>query len=464
MKNLKSFRFLRLFAIVGLVIVVSGCDSFVDVDLPSSQLNSSSVFDEKATANAAMTDIYSKLRDTGLLTGNATGMSIALGTYTDELDYYGTSLSDIQHFYNNSVLARNGAVAEWWSSSYNIIYSANIVYEGVSASTKLSQADKDQLMGEALFVRGLVHFHLVNLFGNIPYITTTNYEENQVVQKMPVAEVYNHVIADLEAAKLLLPADYFGGQRIRPNKLVASALLARVYLYNGNNAEAGNEASAVINETGTYSLVTDFDSAFLKGSGSTIWQLIPQDAGGNTGEGANLIFNSVPPTFAALTDGLITAFEPSDLRRNHWVNALTDGTNTWYHSFKYKQQMNTGTTEEYSIVMRLPEMYLIRAEARARQGFITGAADDLNTIRNLAGLPNTTATNQPDILAAILRERRVEFFTEGGHRFFDLKRAGQLDTVLTPVKPGWNAYEALFPLPQNELLLNPNMLPQNTGY
>ncbi|UPT69968.1 MAG: RagB/SusD family nutrient uptake outer membrane protein [Flavobacterium sp. JAD_PAG50586_2] len=262
MKNLKAFSFFQLYTIVGLVIVLSGCDSFVDVELPSSQLNSSSVFDEKATANAAMTDIYSKLRDTGLLTGNATGMSIALGTYVDELDYYGTSLSDIQHFYNNSVLARNGAVAEWWSSSYNIIYSANTVFEGVSASTKLSQADKDQLMGEALFVRGLVHFHLVNLFGNIPYITTTNYEQNQVAHKLPIAEVYGRIIADLEAAQLLLPADYFGGQRIRPNKLVASALLARVYLYNGNNAEAANEASAVINENGTYSLVTDFDSAF----------------------------------------------------------------------------------------------------------------------------------------------------------------------------------------------------------
>lgn len=464
MKNFKLFDGKRVLMLVVLVVVFSGCDSFVDVELPSSQLTSPTVFDESATANAAMTDLYSKLRDSGLLTGRASGMSISLGMYADELDYYGTSLADIQHFYNNSVLPRNSAVAEWWGSSYNIIYSANTVYEGVSAATKLSQADKDQLMGEALFVRGLVHFHLVNLFGNIPYITTTHYEQNQVVSKMPVAEVYSRIIADLEAAKGLLPADYFGGQRIRPNKLAASALLARVYLYNGNNAEASNEASSLINETGTYSLVADFDAAFLKGSSSTIWQLMPQDAGGNTGEGANLIFTSVPPTFAALTGGLITAFEPGDLRKDHWVRALTDGTNTWYHSFKYKQQTNTGTSEEYSIVIRLPELYLIRAEARAKQGFITGAADDLNTIRNLAGLPNTTAANLQEILEAVLRERRVELFTEGGHRFFDLKRAGQLDNVLTPVKPGWNAYEALFPLPQNELLLNPNVQPQNTGY
>lgn len=464
MKNLKSFMFVRLHLIVGLVLLFSGCDSFVDVNLPSSQLTSSSVFDEKATANAAMTDVYSKLRDSGLLTGRATGMSIALGTYADELDYYGTSLADIQSFYNNSVLPRNGAVAEWWSSSYNIIYSANTVYEGVSASTKLLQADKDQLMGEALFVRGLVHFHLVNLFGNIPYITTTSYEQNQVANKMPAAEVYNHIITDLEAAQLLLPADYFGGLRIRPNKLVTSALLARVYLYNGNNAEAANAASAVINENGTYSLVADFDTAFLKGSTSTIWQLIPQSVGGNTEEGANLIFNSGPPGFVALTSGLVNAFESGDLRKTHWVNAITDGSSTWYHSFKYKQQSFTGTTEEYSIVLRLPEMYLIRAEARAKQGFTIGATADLDVIRNLAGLPNSLATTQHDILAAILRELRVEFFTEGGHRFFDLKRAGQLTTVLGPVKPGWSNNEALFPLPETELLLNPNLLPQNSGY
>lgn len=464
MKNIQSFGILRLTVVVGLLLLLSGCDSFVDIDLPTSQLTSSSVFDEKATANAAMTDVYSKLRDSGLLTGRASGMSISLGTYADELDYYGTTLADIQHFYNNSVLARNGAVAEWWNSSYNIIYSANTVYEGVSASTKLAQADKDQLMGEALFVRGLVHFYLVNLFGNIPYITTTNYEQNQVAQKIAIAEVYNHIIADLEAAKLLLPADYFVGQRIRPNKLVASALLARVYLYNGNNEEASNEASAVINENGTYSLVGDFDSAFLAGSTSTIWQLIPQDAGGNTQEGANLIFNAGPPTFAALTNGLMNAFEPGDLRRMHWVRAITDGSNTWYHSFKYKQHTNTGTTEEYSIVMRLSEMYLIRAEARAKQGFISEAKDDLNTIRNLAGLSGTATNNQQDLLSAILQERRVEFFTEEGHRFFDLKRAGELNNALTSVKPGWNATEALFPLPENELLRNPNMLPQNPGY
>ena len=119
---------------------------------------------------------------------------------------------------------------------------------------------------------------------------------------------------------------------------------------------------------------------------------------------------------------------------------------------------------EYSIVFRLSEQYLIRAEARAKQGDILNGKSDLDMIRNLAGLGNITAVTQQDLLDAILRERRVEFFTEHGHRFFDLKRANQLDTVLSVTKPGWNSFEALFPIPATELSLNPNLAPQNPGY
>src|SRR6476620_2880483 len=135
MKNLNYITMLRISLL--LVVLLSGCDSFVDVELPSSQLTSASVFEDKATANAAMTNIYSKLRDSGLLSGNASGMSIALGSYADELDYYGSSSGGTQFFYTNNVLASNPVVGEWWSQSYNQIYAANTVYEGVVNSTKL---------------------------------------------------------------------------------------------------------------------------------------------------------------------------------------------------------------------------------------------------------------------------------------------------------------------------------------
>jgi len=464
MKNLNYTIVMRSLLLMVVVALTFGCDSFVDVGLPNSQLSSGTVFEERATANAAMTNIYAKLRDSGLLSGNASGMSVALGVYADELDYYGVSTGETQFLYTNTVLPTNGVVTEWWSRSYNQIYAANTVYEGVNNATKLAQADKDQLMGEALFVRALVHFSLTNLFGAVPYITTTNYEQNQTVNKITTQEVYDRCIADLTAAQALLPDYDFSGIRVRPNKWVATALLARVYLYHGSYAEAANEASAVLNETGTYSLVTDFDSAFLKDSPSTLWQLIPQNNGASTGEGANFIFNSGPPPFVALSSSIVTAFEPGDLRKVHWVRAISNGSDTWYHAYKYKQQSFAGSSSEYSIVLRLSELYLIRAEARAKQGFLSGAQDDLNVIRNLAGLPDTTASSQEELLSAILQERRVEFFTESGHRFLDLKRAGQVTTVLDVVKPGWDIHEALFPLPQNELLLNPNLEPQNAGY
>ena len=95
---------------------------------------------------------------------------------------------------------------------------------------------------------------------------------------------------------------------------------------------------------------------------------------------------------------------------------------------------------------------------------MSGATADLDAIRTLAGLPNTTAVTQQELLDAILQERRVELFTEGGHGFFDLKRAQQLDAALDAIKPGWNSTDALLPLPEAELLLNPNLLPQNPGY
>lgn len=463
MKNIKIFNSLRRLIAIGMLLFAAGCESFVEVDLPSSQLSTATVFTEPATANAAMTDIYAKMRDSGLLTGYGYGMHAALGFYTDELDYYGASGSTT-FFYNNTLLAINGDVSFWWSSSYNQIYAANAVYDGVSASTELSQSVKDQLMGEALFVRAMLHFYLVNLYGDVPYITTTDYTQNQMVHRMPAAEVYTRIIADLETAQTLLPTNYIGGNRVRPNRLVATALLARVYLYHGDFEAASNAASAVLNETGTYTLDSDLDTAFLKDSPSTLWQFSPPTEGRNTEEGSTYIFFAGPPPFAALRNELLNAFETGDLRKTHWIKPVTDGSTTWYHAYKYKEQTSTGTSMEYSIVLRLSEQYLIRAEARAKQGFLTGAIADLDVIRNLAGLPNTTAASQQDILAAIVQERRVEFFTEGGHRFFDLKRAQQLDSVLSPIKPGWNSTDALLPLPESELLLNPNLLPQNPGY
>ncbi|MCV9926284.1 RagB/SusD family nutrient uptake outer membrane protein [Flavobacterium sp. LS1R49] len=476
MKNSKLFQGLRhhqnynvraifLFVIWSILsCFITGCDNFVDVDLPSSQLTAEDVFEDKATANAAMVDIYTKIRENGLLTGGPSGISSQLGLYTDELTFYGVSGSGQANFYNNSLLASDTEISELWTSSYNQIYSANAIIEGVNASNALQAKDKDQLMGEALFVRGLIHFYLTNVFGNIPYIITTDYKQNSIVHRMPENEVYDLIKKDLEQASKLLPEEYTGTERVRPNKWTSQALLARICLYLQQWDEASDASSSVLNQTGLYVWPTDLSSVFLKGSSATIWQLMPAIDGMNTHEAETFVFTQGPPSSLAINDELVKVFTTQDLRKDNWLKAVTDGTSIWYHANKYKEQTNTGSSVEYSIVLRTAEQYLIRAEARAHQGDIIGAKEDLDKTRNLAGLNKTSATTAEEIITEVLLERRLEFFTELGHRFFDLKRTGRLDTTLSSVKPQWGTTDRLLPIPESELLLNPNLAPQNAGY
>lgn len=445
-----------------ILMCLTACEDFVDVELPNSQLTGSTVFEDRNTANAAMTEVYTKLRENGFLNGGPQGTPASLGLYADELVNYAGSASSGHSLYTNSLLPSTGLVTSMWNEAYHQVYLANAVLQGVQNSVSLEAADKDQLRGEALFVRALVHFYLVNVYGDIPYIETTDYQQNRLVARMPEATVYEKITADLEESAALLPEDYFATFRTRPNRSAALALLARTYLYMGLWAEASNAASAVINNP-LYVWETDPAMVFRKESGSVIWQFRASSNGKNTKEAASFIFTTVPPPTMALSEGLVDALEAGDLRAQ-WIAEVTDGTNSYYHAYKYKALGNTGSSIEYSIVLRLAEQYLIRAEARAQQGELTAAKDDLNKVRLRGGLANTTAVTAEELVEAVLQERRVEFFTEYGHRFFDLKRTGRLDAILTPVKAGWNTTDRLWPLPETELLVNPNLSPQNSGY
>jgi len=459
--KINIYNYALHFVLIGLSY---GCSNFTDVDLPSSQLTSGTVFEEKATANAAMADIYSKIRESGVLTGYPSGICSQLGLYADELKYYGTSGSGPANFYNNSLFEADPQIKESWNSSFNQIYSANAVIEGIEKSKALPIDFRRQLKGEALFVRALIHFYLLNLYGPIPYISSTDYKINKSAVRIPEKEIYGLIQKDLEQSVELLQKEYIGTNRVRPNKGVAETLLARVYLYAEKWEEASNMSSAVLNQTDLYVWPSSLDLEFKKESKATIWQLMSNAEGANTHQGNVFIFIQGPPPSMAATDYLVNAFTDDDLRKTKWLKAVSNGTATWYHPFKYKEKSNTATSLEYSIVFRMAELYLIRAEARAHTGDLIGAKEDLNKTRNLAGLGDTIALEQSEIIDAVLAERRLEFFTEFGHRFFDLKRLGRLDEMLSPIKPQWKTTDQLLPLPQSELLLNPNLSPQNAGY
>tara|TARA_R110000851_G_scaffold3114_3_gene12683 strand:+ start:62356 stop:63762 length:1407 start_codon:yes stop_codon:yes gene_type:complete len=445
-------------------IFLVGCEDFLEAETPLNEIANQEVFNNENTATAALTTLYGKLRDQALLTGNLSGTTFTMGLYADELDYYSTPGNPLESFYLHQVLPSNTTVQSIWGESFAIIHQGNEVLQGLRSSSSLDDSIKNQLTGEALFVRALLHFYLVNIYGDIPYITSIDYVINSQVERLPVTKVYNNIIQDLLEAKGLLSADYISAERVRANISVVSALLARVYLYQGQWQKAETQSSLVIDNTGLFDLEPDVDKVFLKGSRSTIWQFKPKSEGDNTIEASNFIFSSGPPPLIALNPVLFEAMEEEDVRKTSWIGTVTNGTASWYYPFKYKQNNNTGASLEYSIVFRLAEQYLIRAEARAMQANITGAQQDLSTVRNRAGLGDAEASTTEELLDLILKERRFELFTEYGHRWFDLRRFGMAGAVLSPIKPGWRPTDILFPIPESELLINPNLNPQNPGY
>ena len=454
---------LKGIALVLITLLLVGCDDFVEVAQPNSQLTGEAVFSDKATATAALKDIYAKIRDTGLLTGKPLGLSVLLGTYTDELVSYQTGISTSEPFYNNALTATNGPIQDIWTTTYNQLYAANAVIEGVTSSQGIAQTDKDLLIGEALFIRALLHSYLGALFNGCPYVTTTDYRLNQSTGRLSLAEIYENCITDLQQSLSLLPEGYITSERVRPNRYAAYALLARIDLYAGRWQQAADAADIVLGQA-LYDLEADLDKAYLKEASSTLWQLSSGGGYGNTQEGATFLFMAGPPPVAALRPEFIDAFESGDLRLVHWVQAITGENSVWYEPYKYKQGISASAGAEYSIVLGLSEQILIRAEARAHLGDLSGGSSDLNRIRSRAGLGDASPLTQQELTDAVLTERRFELFTEMGMRFFDLQRTGKLDQVLSPLKPGWNASDRYWPLPQQETLINPNLLPQNEGY
>lgn len=312
-----------------------------------------------------------------------------------------------------------------------------------------------------LVMRALNFFYLVNLFGDVPMPLQTDYRVTALLPRTPVQDVYNQIVQDLTEAQTLLKPAYPSASRSRPNLWTATALLARVYLYQKNWVQAEAQSTAVIN-SGIYSLAATPAGVFTATSNETIWQLLRDN--GNTAEGSNFIPSSATtrPTYA-LTAFLVGAFTTGDTRKSSWVGTSTVSGTPYLYPAKYKVRTTTPITEYY-IYLRLAEQYLIRAEARAQQGNISGAQADLNKTRNRAGLANTTASDAPSLLLALEKERQVELMFEWGHRWFDLKRTGRIDAVLGTEKPaGWQPTDALYPIPDGQLKANP-FLVQNPGY
>ncbi len=463
-------------------LFIQGCKKFIQTPPPITSTNAANVYTTDGDAAAVLTGIYTNLSNGGAGSPELISMSEFLGLSADEFSLSnGTSNKSYLDYYHNVSDNNNANVtSDFWSNAYQIIYVSNAAIAGLTNNSSLTPAVDKQLLGEAKFMRAFCYFYLVNLYGDVPLATTTSATVNARLSRVPMAQVYQQIVADLKDAQTSLSDQYLDGtilnptsERTRPTKWAAAALLARVYLYTKDWQNAQTEASLVISNNGSYSL-SPLNGAFLANSSEAIWQLQPVAYGANTIDAMAFILPSSgvgPNNPISLSNSLINNFESNDQRLSNWVGSVVDSTGTVpvteYYANKYKVNTFGAPVTEYEMVLRLGEQYLIRAEAKAESGDLPGASADLNMIRNRAGLPNTTAATQSTLLTAIQNERRVELFSEWGHRWLDLKRTGTVDAVMsvaTPIKGGaWITSHQLYPIANYELVNDPN-LTQNPGY
>ncbi len=447
------------------------CDSLLDVKEPPSSLSKEVVFSTDQTANSSILGIYRSMiaAQAYFSSGGLTSITGLASLAADELSYNGTDqLAEAFGTYN--IVPDNARLLTLWTSLYTTIYQCNAALEGLAASTSLSDEMKMRLEGEAHFIRALCYFYLVNSFGPVPLVLGTDYRINRNASRTGEADVYRQITADLLAARDNLPADFDHalGERVRAGSYAASALLARVYLYSGNWPEAEKYASEVIAEEHTFRLLDDPGKVFLKNSPEAIFQLMAVGSTSETWEAFTaLAFSATVPPPLEVSGELLAAFEPGDKRRDAWIGAVAVRGTNHHYPYKYKVRsvpVNTPKSE-YSIVLRLSEQYLIRAEARLHRQDHAGAVQDIDHVRALhGGLPEITASGHEAIMAALEQERRVEFFHEWGHRWYDLKRWQTIDATLSAVKENWRPTSALWPVPEAELLKNEHLHPQNEGY
>lgn len=430
-----------------MLCIVGGCKKFVEVNIPPNQLSSSNVFKDRASIEAVLAGIYSDLSTiTHPLNAD---MHIAASLYDGEFNYAGSNRQYLD-FENGNIQTDNSIISGIWMYTYQTIYRVNAGIEGLKNSS-IEKTLKSHYLGEFKFLRAFCYLQLVNLFGNVPLITSTEYGSNSTLNQTSSEGLYEQIVIDLKEAQNLLSKEP-KVERARPNYFTACALLARVYLYLENWKESEEMANIAINNL-DFQLV-DLSQVFLKESKETIWQLIPVYPSYNTNIGrilvpTSLVNNTIPDYY--ISNEMTGKFEEEDDRSIFWVGKKIVANESYFFPYKYKIKIGS-TLSEYLVVFRLAEQYLIRAEALAAQGRLKEANDDINKIRNRAGLSDIDYNDKGLLLNEIKAQRALEFFGEWGLTWFDKKRNDQIG--------GLNKY---WPIPRSQMEDNPTLV-QNKGY
>jgi hypothetical protein len=442
-------------------IIQTSCKKVLDVTSPN-EVADGTVFKNVAGLRSARIGMYSTLQSKNYYGGY---YPLLAECYSDNGTTGGYDVIDLTDIANKAVSPSNIYTSAIYIQIYNSIYAANKIIENADKVPGTDATELSNIKGEAYFVRSLASFDLLRMFGEhwdntsvygISIVTSTANPATPV-KRSSVADSYKQIIADAQQAVKLLNTD--NGSKYA-SQAAANALLARVYLYQGNKASAATTASLVINNS-AYALLPAADLSKIytqKNTSESVFELVFDQQNNSAYNGLTYVRDDAlrtDVTFLAAKD-LNTFFtgRPTDDRASlvDYVNVdqsiQPDG-----RTEKYRGET---TKDNSAYIIRLAEVYLIRAEALGR---VNGLAD-LNTLRQHRGMAKLTAANVPNdaiYLNAVLDERRAELNFEG-HRLFDLARTKKVAEVLgTSVNP-------VLPIPQNEISATGGVVVQNKGY
>lgn len=452
-----------------LVVLAAGCDSILDVK-PINEVDEGTAITSAAGARAALSGLYDGVQSTQYYGGTFTFFS---DLSAEDVQHTGT-FTTYRQVDLNAITADNTTIEGLWDGLYRTVGRANIILARVPGVPGLPVAERDQILGEARFIRALTFHNLVKLWGDqapagmgvpIPLVPAADIPTASQVTRATTGQVYTQVLADLAAAESLMTLSGGGSTTHQATIGAVRAIRARVFLYQTNYAAAETEAQAVM--AMGYTLAPNYANLFTQDGQATpedifVLDFTPVDfqllgyyyrakgaAGGRReiGPTATLLLQYDP----AYT-GTQASYNPVDLRGQHNVS--------WQLTTLFGSKWPTGIGGEDAHVIRFAEVLLIKAEAEARQGKLVEADSAVDVIRARAGLAalDLVALGQPAAITAILRERRLELVFEGD-RWPDLVRTG-LATTVFPTMP---AFQQLYPIPLNELDVAPGLV-QNPGY
>ncbi|EON77817.1 hypothetical protein ADIS_1736 [Lunatimonas lonarensis] len=450
MKNIKL-------AIVGFLLAAgfSSCDEFIEKQ-PIDQLSQATFFADEATTRTAIIGAYRSMT-TSASYGQA---FIVIPEFAAGNMAHISSFPEYVEFQNFNIRIDNPWTLNIWTASYNTINAVNNIIAfapriaGFSNNTALQN-----LVREARFIRALSYFNLVRSWGDVPLILEPTTQQTTSadlrVSRNAASDVYAAIIADLTQA-LDLPLNASGTAKGRANGMAARALLAKVQLYAGNFAQAAQLAEEVL-ANGAYGLVENFATIWTtENSSESLFELqFDQQTPNTFVTNANPLSRQEFFARGAAED----VFEATDLRRSFTVRrALDVAGNEQFYVGKYR---NFNPPTQNVPILRLGEVYLIHAEARAKaDGNVSaGALASLNAIRQRAGI---SPVANPGSVDAFTREVQLEKRREMMFEFetwFDLTRTGLATEILGV--PSQQRF--VFPIPQLELDLNRNLV-QNPGY